>query len=179
MARTITDEGKIRLEAEQVVLNHKKVCLANSDMANASDSFAVVNSDGEFEAATLFQVFESINKRLGYMTLVSFMDGLNDNPDECDAVKFLIETINEVGTKARILFDDSVDSNRQASLMGIRRIRKAKETTVVVEVGKTPEQIIAAKLASFSLKGSSVVESIEEEEEVEEVVEAPKVKAKK
>lgn len=92
---------------------------------------------------------EKLTMIVGKGLFMSFL--ANDNPNECDAVKVVIETFGDTYRILRQQFDDLVDSNTNAKLRKVSRIRKSREVEVKKE-GETTEQMIARKLAVFTVK---------------------------
>lgn len=124
---TIKSENVAKKELER-----KLACLENSTLLDPK----------------IREQMESLTKKVGQALFMSFL--ANDNPNECDAVKVVIETFGDAYRILRQTFDDQVDSTSNVKLRKVTRIRKSRDVSAPV-AGETTEQMIARKLATFNL----------------------------
>lgn len=130
--RTKSVDTLKREAIEKKETDRKLACLANSKL---------IPTD-------IREQMEALTKIVGQGLFMSFL--ANDNPDECDAVKVVIETFGDAYRILRQTFDEQVDSTSNVKLRKVSRIRKAREVEAKVE-GETTEQMIARKVATFKL----------------------------
>lgn len=130
--RTKSTDTLKREAIEKKETERKALCLANSELLNPK----------------VREQMEALTKQVGQALFMSFL--ANDNPNECDAVKYVIETFGDAYRILRQTFDEQVDSTNNVKLRKVSRIRKAREVEAKVE-GETTEQMIARKVATFKL----------------------------
>lgn len=130
--RTKSADTLKREATEKKEMDRKLVCLAEATLIPKN----------------IREEMEKLTKIVGQGLFMSFL--ANDNPNECDAVKVVIETFGDAYRILRQTFDEQVDSCSNAKLRRVSRIRKSREVEVKKE-GETTEQMIARKLAVFQL----------------------------
>lgn len=156
MSKTKSVETIQREAKEAAELTYLADCLENSKLVESS--FAVKNDKGKYVPVNLRTAMEELMNKVGYLTYLSFTTGGNDDPKECDAAKYLIQTLGNMNLQMRQIFDAHVEElnagrgNRK--LVSVTKIRGKSEpkVEVVEDDTRTPQEIAKSKVMTITLR---------------------------